>query len=323
MSITEKTGIKNIGVSVGMILVFVMAMVMMANAQTETEKKPATTSEANAKKEDYIEVIGKVLSIEPIKGDVNVRLEFEPHGSFTKADGTLARNLKLDINSSNGKQEITFEKGKRLTPTEAVLNMYDGTVTNYPFDKHEADLVFYFTVKPDKPAEKPKPVEANPATNPTDEKPVSETKPAPTVSDEEEIEVPISFEFKPSMPGYKIESAKSKDSDETYIDIGMKISRSPMVIFFSVFVMILMWSVSIAVLFLVLSVVVRGRKVEIAMFSFIATLLFAFATVRNSQPAVPPIGTLSDYVSFFWAEVILALSLLTILFTWLLRPAAK
>ncbi|MEP6903706.1 MAG: DUF4436 family protein [Actinomycetota bacterium] len=322
MSMTGKTGLKNIGVGGGIILVFVIAWVTMVNAQTETEKKP-TLPDANAKKENYIEVVAKVLSIEPIKGDVNVRLEFEPHGSFTKEDGTLARNLKLDINSSNGKQEITFEKGKRLTPTEAVLNMYDGNVTNYPFDKHQADLIFWFSVKPDKPAEKPKTTEENPAAKPTDEKPVSETKPATDETDEEEVEVPISFEFTPSLAGYKIESAKHKDSDETYVDTGMKISRSPMVIFFSVFVMLLMWAVSIAVLFLVLSVVVRGRKVEIAMFSFIATLLFAFATVRNSQPAVPPIGTLSDYISFFWAEVILALCLLTILFTWLLRPAAK
>jgi Domain of unknown function (DUF4436) len=323
MKIIDKMRFRNICLSAGIIIVFVITTVLVTNAQTETEKKPTTTTDANAKKEDYIEVVGKVLSIDPIKGDVNIRLEFEPHGSFTKEDGTLARNLKLDINSSNGKQEIVFEKGKRLTPTEAVLNMYDGTVTDYPFDKHEADLVFWFSVKPDKPAEKPKTAEENPASKPTDEKPVSETKPATAEADTEEVEVPISFEFAPSMPGFKIESAKSKDSDETYVDIGMKISRSPMVIFFSIFVMILMWSVSIAVLFLVLSVVVRGRKVEIAMFSFIATLLFAFVAVRNSQPGVPPIGTFTDYSSFFWAEVILALSLLTILFTWLLRPAAK
>jgi hypothetical protein len=318
-----KERIKNVCLSAGMIVVFVTAAVFAVIAQTEPEKKPATNT--NASKENYIEVVGKVLSIDPIKGDVTVRLEFEPKGSFTKEDGTLSRTLKLDINSSNGKQEITFDKGKRLTPTEAVLNMYDGNVTDYPFDKHEADLMFFFTVKPDKPADKPKPAETkeDPAAKTADEKPATENKPAPAEADDDEIEVPISLEFVPTMPGFKIESAKNKESDETYVDITMKISRSPMVVFFSIFVMILMWAVSIAVLFLVLSVVVRGRKVEIAMFSFIATLLFAFVAVRNSQPGVPPIGTFTDYSSFFWAEVILALSLLTILFTWLLRPAAK
>jgi hypothetical protein len=322
MLITGKKRIKNICLNVGIIIVFVTLFTLATNAQNETDKKP-TTPETNAKKEGEIEVVGKVLSIDPIKGDVTVRLEFVPTGSFAKEDGTLTRNLKLDINSSNGKQEIVFEKGKRLTPTEAVLNMYDGNVTDYPFDKHEADLVFYFTVKPDKPADKPKTTDENAATKPTEQAPPGETKPAPAEADSDEVEVPISFEFTPSMPGFKIESTKGKESDETYIDLGMKISRSPMVLFFSIFVMILMWAVSIAVLFLVLSIVVRGRKVEIAMFSFIATLLFAFVAVRNSQPGVPPIGTFTDYLSFFWAEVILALGLLTILFTWLLRPPAK
>lgn len=103
----------------------------------------------------------------------------------------------------------------------------------------------------------------------------------------------------------------------------MIVARSSTVTFFSVFVMVLMWGTTLAVLFMTLSIILRGRKVELAMFSFIAALLFAFAAVRNSQPGVPPIGTFSDYISFFWAEVILSLSLLTIIFTWLLRPGAK
>jgi hypothetical protein len=48
---------------------------------------------------------------------------------------------------------------------------------------------------------------------------------------------------------------------------------------------------------------------------------FAFAAVRNAQPGTPPIGTYSDFISFFWAEVIIALCLIILVFTWLLRPA--
>jgi hypothetical protein len=87
--------------------------------------------------------------------------------------------------------------------------------------------------------------------------------------------------------------------------------------------MFLMWGVTIGVMLLVSSVLLRGRKIEVGMFSFLAALLFALIAVRNSQPGVPPIGTYSDFISFFWAEVILALCLLTLVFTWLLRPGAK
>ena len=312
MSINVRRTVKSFFIHSGMIMVFVIASALIVNAQTDNKPSPAEENVNN------IEVVAKVLSIDPIKGDVSVRLEFDPNGNFAKEDGTLTRNIKLDINSSNGKQEITFEKGKKMTATEAILNMYDGSVTDYPFDKQKADLIFWFTVKPDKPADKPKTTEANPAGEP---KP--ETKSETAAEEDEEVDVPFTLDFAPTLAGYTIETAKSKDSDDTYVDVEMTIARSSMVKFFSVFVMLLMWGVSLAVLLLVLSVVFRGRKVEIAMFSFIATLLFAFVALRNSQPAVPPIGTFSDYASFFWAEVILALSLLTIITTWLIRPAAK
>ena len=308
MSITSKV-MKNFWLSLVLILAFIVAAGLAVRAQSEN-KTPA------GKSENHIEVFAKILAVDPVKGDVSVRLEFLPHGNLLKEDGTLARNVKFDINSSNGKQEITFEKGKRMTPTEAVLNMYDGDVSDYPFDKHKADLIFWFETKPDKPADKPKPAEENPS----ETKP--ETKPQEAVEEDEE-EVPFTLDFAPIFSGYKIETAKQKESDESYADIEITIARSSMVKFFSVFVMLMMWGVSLAVLFLVLSIVIRGRKVEIAMFSFIATLIFSFVAVRNAQPFVPPVGILTDYLSFFGAEVLLALSLLTILFTWLIRPAMK
>lgn len=50
---------------------------------------------------------------------------------------------------------------------------------------------------------------------------------------------------------------------------------------------------------------------------------FAFVTVRNSQPFVPPVGTFSDYLSFFWAEAILGnYRLLSVVMTWLFRKPA-
>jgi hypothetical protein len=312
----SQSGVKRF--SLGIVALFVMTAALTVGALPAFgQNTSANPPDTGAKHTDYIETVAKILSIDPIKGDASVRLEFIPHGNFAKEDGTLARNVKLDVNSSNGKQEISFEKGKRMTPTEAVLNMYDGEVSDYPFDRHKAELILWFTGKPDKPVEKPKPAEETPAAEP---KPETKTE-APAESVEEDV--PFTLDFTPTLAGFTIETAKSKDSDDDYVNIEMSIARSSMVKFFSTFVMCLMWGVSIAVLLLVLSVVVRGRKVEIAMFSFIATLLFAFVTVRNSQPAVPPVGTLSDYLSFFWAIVILALCLLTIVLTWIIRPVAK
>lgn len=286
----------------------IAVLAMLATAQNQTT---ATT------KTDYIEVLGKVLAIDVVKGDVSVRLEFIPHGKFFKEeDGTLTKNLKFDINSSNGKQEIAFEKGKRMNPTEAILNMYDGDISDYPFDAHKADLVFYFTAKPDKP----KPTEEKPKT--TEETPATETKIEKPVEEEiDEVEIPFTLDFAPALAGYNITAAKSKDSDDTFMDMELTITRGSMAKFFSVFVMILMWAITIVVASLTFSVVFRDRKPEIAMFSFIATLLFAFVTLRNGLPFAPPIGINFDYFSFFLAEIVLATCLVSIVATWVLRPA--
>lgn len=215
-----------------------------------------------------------------------------------------------------------------MNPSEVVINMYDGLVTDYPFDKHSAYLEFYFlpgkeSAKDEKKTEAPKSPEATatqaPATGEEQKKEEGEKKPAAVEKDEDII--PIGVDFVGSITGFKIDATKAKDSDEDLVGIDMTITRASTTKFFSLFVMVMMWGLTIAVLLLTLSVVLRGRKVELAMFSFTAALLFAFASVRNAQPGTPPIGTYSDFISFFWAEVIIALCLVVLVFTWLLRPA--
>lgn len=323
--------IKDIIIAIIVIIAFVVGLVLVLNLyKNEGEKRSSAVSDLGDKDPNHIEVDVKLVSIDPNKGDVVARLEFLPKGNFTRDEGlTVARDLKLFVNSATGKNEIDFPKGKRMNPTEVVLNMYDGLVTDYPFDKHSAFIEMYFipgkeekktaepAAKPAEPA--PTPATETQATGEEAKKEEGEKKTAATEKEEEDV--PIGVDFFGSIPGFKIEAAKAKESTEDYVAIDMTISRASTTKFFSFFVMIMMWGLTIAVLLLTLSVVLRGRKVELAMFSFSAALLFAFASVRNAQPGTPPIGTYSDFISFFWAEVIIALCLIALVFTWLLRPA--
>ncbi|HBB98284.1 MAG TPA: hypothetical protein DC054_23115 [Blastocatellia bacterium] len=326
----ERIKVKDIIITVAVIIVFAVALVLVLNIyKNEGEKRSASISDIGEKDPNHIEVDVKLVSIDPNKGDVVARMEFLPKGHFTTDEGaTLARDLKLFVNSANGKQELEFSKGKRMNPMEVVVNMYDGLVTDYPFDKHSAYLEFYFlpgkeSAKGEKKTEAPKSPEATatpaPASGEEQKKEEGENKPAATEKDEDII--PIGVDFVGSITGFKIDATKAKDSDEDLVGIDMTITRASTTKFFSLFVMVMMWGLTISVLLLTMSVVLRGRKVELAMFSFTAALLFAFAAVRNAQPGTPPIGTYSDFISFFWAEVIIALCLVVLVFTWLLRPA--
>ena len=326
----ERIKTKDVVITVAVIIVFAVALVLVLNIyKNEGERRSASVSDTGEKDPNHIEVDIKLVSIDPNKGDIVARIEFEPKGHFTTDNGsTLARDLKLFVNSATVKQEMDFPKGKRMNPTEVVVSMYDGLVTDYPFDKHKGYLELYFlpgkvNAKDEKKTEAAKPPEAiatpAPATGEEQKKEEGEKKPA--AAEKEEDIIPVGVDFEGSIPGFKIDAAKSRDSDEDLVGIEMTIARASTTKFFSLFVMVMMWGLTISVLLLTLSCVLRRRKVELAMFSFTAALLFAFAAVRNAQPGTPPIGTYSDFISFFWAEVIIALCLVVLVFTWLLRPA--
>lgn len=282
--------------------------------RAESGQKVIDISQAGDASASHVETHVKLMSIDPIKGDASARFEFAPSDNLLGEDGTLKQDLRLYVNAANGKQEFDFPKGKLMTPVEAVFNMHDGQATEYPFDKYRAAIDIYIMKPepkiPETPTAAPKPTadEQAPETN-KDE-----------AADVDDDEMAISVDFLGSIPGYKINASKAEYSGVDFVGVETQIERSATVKFFSMFVSVLMWALAISVLFFVGTLILRGRKVEVNMFSFMAALLFAFYAVRNSQPNVPPIGVFSDFISFFWCEILIAGCLLAAVFTWVLRP---
>ena len=304
-------------VIVGVIVLAIVGAAMfytLSVFNAESGQKVIDISQQGDKEASHIDTHVKLMSIDPIKGDASARFEFEPSENLLAEDGTLKQELKLYVNSANGKQEIDFAKGKLMTPVEAVFNMHEGQATQYPFDKYVADINIYITkgkVDDKKPATAPAPKETADG----------ETAEAPAKADDDDLELAISVDFLGSIPGYKIEAANAKYSEIDFVGIETKIERSGTVVFVSMFVSVLTWVLTIGILFLVISLFMRGRKVEIAMFSFMGAMLFGFYAIRNSQPNVPPIGVYSDFMSYIWCEIIVGVCLLACLIAWVLRPA--
>lgn len=69
--------------------------------------------------------------------------------------------------------------------------------------------------------------------------------------------------------------------------------------------MAVVWGVTVVVLLMTFPIVMRGRKIEVGMFSFLAALLFASVALRNAQPGSPPVGSFS------------------VIAVWVYRPAAR
>ena len=269
-----------------LLLVFAAAYIFVLCAYKNEGENRAAFLEADTQKagENRIDVSGRIVTADPLKGDVMVRLEFTPHGSLASGEGgALARDLELYVASATGKNLHEFKKGKRMNPVEAVVEIYEGEPMDYPFDAHTAELAFAFQ---------------SPGGNES---------------------VPVAVEMRGSVAGLRIDTEYAKENAPDRAVIDISIERAMTAKFFSIFIMIAMWALTIGVIFLVFRVFAGHRKIEISMFSFLGALLFAFPALRNSQPGTPPIGTLSDFLAFFWAEVIIALSLLSVVLCWLTR----
>lgn len=59
-------------------------------------------------------------------------------------------------------------------------------------------------------------------------------------------------------------------------------------------------------------IVTGRRRFEFASLTWMAAMLFAFVGFRNAAPGSPTMGSLFDFLGFFWAELAVAVSLIRV-----------
>lgn len=100
------------------------------------------------------------------------------------------------------------------------------------------------------------------------------------------------------------------------------VRRADNVIVVSVLVMVLMMSLAVSILVMSFRALVSEERMELLPLSLCVSLLFGLPALRNAQPAVPALGVLGDYLSFIWAEMVVAVSAVMVIWTWLIDKAA-
>src|SRR5437868_1651649 len=229
---------KPLVVVVILLLIFAGLYVFVLNAyKNEGNNRAAELTADTAKAgENRIDVSGRIVTADPIKGDVVVRLEFTPHGSLASGDGLLARDLELYVSSATGKNMHEFKKGKRMSPVEAVVEIYEGEPMDYPFDTHTAELSFFFEPSAAKGSE----AGGNEA-------------------------IPVAVEMRGSVAGLRLDTEYAKENAPDHAVIEISIQRATTAVFFSLFIMIAMWALVIGVRSLVYRVFAGHRTIEIRM----------------------------------------------------------
>jgi hypothetical protein len=226
-----------------------------------------------------IAVLAHVIAVDPAADAMTVRIEFFPLGTYAATEVTLSQPIRVFVSTSKGRSVLTFSKGSVMSPTEATVALNGGELLDYPFDKYDSALLVY--------------------------------------AESGARRVPVSMRVSTGFNGFKIDSRRRTFSGQGYPEF--KLRRATTTIFWALFIDVIFWAVALAALGLAIRLGEQRRKFEAGFTGFLAALLFAFPAVRNALPGNPPIGSLNDFLAFFWTEGVVACALIGLLIVYFVR----
>jgi Domain of unknown function (DUF4436) len=333
--------------------VVIIYFVVVWLGMTEESRRSLTITKNSATSDDYVVVNVKVTSVDVAQGLLHERIRLIPKGRFAIDRSTPAVDLKMLINSVSGKQTVMYPKGERISPVD-FTSVLSGNLNRYPFDKYSSDIDILVTapapppppargaraappVRPAPPAGSAPPAgTAAPARTPA---PVSTAVPVPEGDAGEEPDVDpittglvvgvsdlhrsesasIKENFDASITGVKFEGQVIEEDAYKLTRTSIQMRRANIVITVSIVVMTVMFVLAISIMVMALRVLASPDAMNLLPLSLCVTLIFGLPALRNTQPGVPGVGALCDFLSFIWAEFIVTISAIGLVWAWILR----
>jgi hypothetical protein len=290
-------------------VLFVYSFVLLRSLNEGSRRSLQLRDDTDAA--DHIVVSMLVTAVNPATHELTAQISIRPLGVLAQDEVTPSVNLKLLVNNVKGQQEFNFPKGQRINRIEAVFPL-NGELNRYPFDRYDTTLWILMTT----PARKKQPPAKN-LPEPAEDQAIQEVVGTNTL--QQNTAVPLSVNLSASTPGLKFDGSVSRQSSLKVTGIGLKIRRADSVISVSILLMTLMSGLSWSVLAMVVKTTTSDSKINLVPLSISISLIFGLPALRNVQPGVPPVGAFGDYFSFIWAEIIVGLSAIIIMWKWLLR----
>ncbi len=235
----------------------------------------------------YVDVAVKVISADLSRETMEVEMEFLAMGDLVGEDNQLKQDTTVSVLAPGLREDQVLPAGEFVGYMGGTV-VLSGNVSDYPWDRHEGQIF----------------IEVN----------------APDASGAEQV-VPTRLKFYGALPGLDINFTPGPVEDEAR-ELQVAIIRSTVTTAAVCFSILLIW-ILIATVVSMVVMVLLGHDLQLMMFAFFGTLLFAMTSFRNALPGTPPMGVLSDYLAFFWgyAVAIIALGILTVI--WLRRLPSR
>lgn len=315
------------------IVVYIAVMVINLNEAERRSLRLQHDSDAG----DRMNVTLKIVSLDVARAEVTARMQIGLAGKIASDALTPAVNLRMLVNAVNGQQHYEFQRGARIAPVEAVFALV-GDPNLYPFDAYTSTLAFW-VAKPGtvmKPPPPPPPAAPVPAKKksfferltqsdepePVEKPPARDTL-VGTAALASQTLVPVSLDLSASIPGFKFEGVAEGSTLDDVTRIRLTVRRADTVIVTAVGIQVMMLCLSLSMLAMVLYGTIQGKESALAPLSISAALIFGLPALRDTQPGVPPLGVFTDFASYLWAELIVAVSTVIAIWTWIARHRSK
>lgn len=224
-------------------------------------------------------------------GEMRARLVLQPQADLLDEQGRLLRDLELRVNDVAGSTVHRFASGQSPYPVDVTVALGGGSVARYPFDSYRGALSVVLA----------------------------------SVEDEKPDPVPFSVDVLSTEDLFRVSTARELSligEPSPLAIVSLAASRRPTTVVYVLWSALLMWALALGGAAVVWTATIWRSEVPMWAFGYLVGVLFALPQVRQQLPGAPPPGALFDFVAFYWCLAIVAVSLVTLLLTWVQRERA-
>lgn len=225
-------------------------------------------------KSTEVEVLALLREVDIAKGEVRLRLFVN-----RPADDPPDQAFELETNSETANPVIKLAAGTSSMATDATVSFEGGDDLMYPFDRYTTSL---------------------------------DVRAFPIDNGGRGEAVPVALSIESLNAGFQFEATGATESAPLERVVGIELTRSAVPKVMAVVMSVVMAALAVIVVSVGHLIVTGRRKFEFASFTWMAAMLFALVGFRNAAPGTPPMGSLFDFMGFFWAELAVAGSLIRI-----------
>ncbi|WOX21291.1 DUF4436 family protein [Streptomyces solicathayae] len=256
------------------LILFAMVAAVALGAWFQFGERQAldTVYSAGSSAPDRVDVRATVQRVDASGRELVLRVLVVPRGELSEAGGASPREDLVLQTSTSTRGDLAFEAHSRISARDVPVALTGGSITDHPFDAYDASIEFGATLGGE--------------------------------------QVPVHMEL--SNNDAQFSAVVDASESEGIAGFDVELARSTSVLVFTEFMMLAMWALAVSVLIGAWFLVTRRQGLTWPALGWMAATLFALAAFRNTAPGAPPIGSLLDYLAFFWAETVIVLCLITV-----------